>query len=139
MERRLAGLRSEPRFLKFEEVVALHVIAVFRDGGATELIDRGKLEAAIAAPKATFGGRLLNSTIEEQTAAYWHGICQAHAFLDGNKRLSLLCAYAFLRFNGLEMTLTDRQAGDLTIRIAKGKLSKADVARQLARKIRPRD
>jgi death-on-curing protein len=130
-------LPSEPRFLTVHEVIALHVIAVHQYGGATELIDRGKLESAVAVPMATFDGRLLNETIEEQAAAYWHGICQAHAFLDGNKRLSLFCANVFLLKNGHRLAITSKQGESLTMRIAKGKLTKADVTSWLKGKIKP--
>jgi len=117
-------------------VIALHVIAVHQYGGATELIDRGKLESAVAAPMATFDGRLLNETIEEQAAAYWHGICQAHAFLDGNKRLSLFCANVFLLKNGYRLAITSKQGESATMRIAKGKLSKAELAAWLVGRVR---
>ena len=122
-------------FLSLSEAVSLHAIVVHHYGGATELIDRGKLDAALAAPMATFEGRLLNSSVEDLTAAYWHGVCQAHAFLDGNKRLAFLCAFAFLQKNGLDWTVTTRQAESVTMRIAKGRATKADVAKFLAGKI----
>jgi death-on-curing protein len=128
-------LRSEPRFLSFEEAVALHAIAVHRDGGATGLIDRGKLDSAIGAPRATFEARLLNETIEEMAASHWHGVCQAHAFLDGNKRVAFLCAFAFLRKNGYDLTLSSKQVESLSLRIAKGKATKSEVARYLVGKI----
>jgi death-on-curing protein len=117
-------------------VIALHVIAVHRYGGAIEQIDRGKLESAVAAPMATFDGRLLNATIEEQAASYWHGICQAHAFLDGNKRLSLFCTNVFLLMNGCRLAVTSKQGENLTMRIAKGKLSKAELAAWLVGRVK---
>lgn len=139
MARLSRALRSDFSFLSLEDAVSLHAIAIHRDGGAAELIDRGKLEAALAAPQATFEGRLLNSSVEELTAAYWHGICQAHAFLDGNKRLALLCAFAFLRKNRLDWTVTAKQSETMTMRIAKGSASKSDVAGFLEGKIFDRD
>jgi death-on-curing protein len=114
--------------LKFEEAIALHAIAVELDGGARDLIDRGKLESALAAPSATFDGQLLNATIVEQAAAYWFGICQAHAFLDGNKRVAFLCAFAFLKLNGFELNATPDEAAEMTLRIARGESSKREVA-----------
>lgn len=120
-------------------MIALHVIAVHQYGGAIELIDRGKLEGAVTAPMATFDGRLPNATIEEQAASYWHGICQAHAFLDGNKRLSLFCTNVFLLMNGCRLAVTSKQGENLTMRIAKGKLTKADVANWLMQRIKPLD
>ena len=122
---------SDTRFLSKSEAIALHAIVVHLFGGARELIDEGKLESALAAPAATFDGKLLNETVEEKTAAYWHGLCQAHAFLDGNKRLALTATYAFLRLNGYRLMMPEPEAEATTLAIAKGELSKDDVAKLL--------
>lgn len=119
---------SEPRFLTKQEAVALHAIAVHRYGGASKLIDEGKLDSALAAPSATFDGKLLNKSIEEQAAAYWHGLCQAHAFLDGNKRFSLFATFAFLDLNGFDLEMSSQEAEETTMSIARGQLSKDDLA-----------
>jgi death-on-curing protein len=129
-------LPSEPRFLTVHEVIALHVIAVHRYGGATELIDRGKLESAVGAASATFDGRLLNESIEEQAAAYWHGVCQAHAFLDGNKRLSLICANVFLLRNGFRLEISSQEGESVTMQIARGEMSKSEVSTWLSGRIK---
>ena len=122
---------NDTRFLSKGEAIALHAIVVHLFGGASELIDEGKLESALAAPAATFDGKLLNETVEEQAAAYWHGLCQAHAFLDGNKRLALTATYAFLRLNGYRLTMPEHQAEETTLAIAKDELSKDDVTKIL--------
>ena len=119
------------RFLSKREAVALHAIVVHLFGGARDLIDEGKLESALAAPSATFDSNLLNKTVEEQAAAYWHGLCQAHAFLDGNKRLALTATYVFLRLNGYRLTMPEHDAEETTMAIAKGELSKDDVTKIL--------
>ncbi|WP_424930018.1 type II toxin-antitoxin system death-on-curing family toxin [Amaricoccus tamworthensis] len=36
-------------------------------------------------------------------AILWHGISEAHGFIDGNKRTGLLSAFVFLETNGIEL------------------------------------
>ena len=46
------------------------------------------LESAIATPQVTFGGEFLHRTIPAMAAAYLFHLCQDHAFIDGNKRVT---------------------------------------------------
>ncbi|MBB0990927.1 toxin [Dietzia sp. SLG510A3-30A2] len=64
------------------------------------LLDRGKLEGALARPMHTFGGHLLHSTLLERGGALLHGLCSAHAFQDGNKRTAWICTMIYLRAHG---------------------------------------
>jgi shikimate dehydrogenase len=57
------------RYLTLGEVVELHDAIVRGTGGAPGLRDLAALEAAIAQPRATFGGRELYSTLVEKAAA----------------------------------------------------------------------
>lgn len=50
------------------------------------LLDRGKLEGALAAPLLTFEGRLLHPSSVERAAVLLLELVKAHAFADGNKR-----------------------------------------------------
>lgn len=50
------------------------------------LLDRGKLERALAAPLLTFEGRLLHPSSVERAAVLLFELVKAHAFADGNKR-----------------------------------------------------
>jgi death-on-curing protein len=60
------------------------------------LLDRGKLEGALARPLHTWGGQLLFQTVMERGAALLHGIACAHAFRDGNKRTAWLTCNLYL-------------------------------------------
>lgn len=56
----------------------------------------------------------------------------AHAFLDGNKRVALATALAFLRMNGSEAEPTNDEVADLTLAVASGEIRDvADVAARL--------
>ena len=39
----------------------------------------------------------------EMAAAYLHGICRNHPFIDGNKRTAVAAALTFLEMNGVEI------------------------------------
>ena len=85
-------------FLTVEDVIALH-----DEETSAPLLDRGKLEGAVGQPGQTFGGSYVYPTLIRQAAVLMRGVCQAHAFLDGNKRAAWLAMVAFLDLNGVEL------------------------------------
>lgn len=82
-------------FLRVDDVVRLHDARV----PDAPLIDAGKLDAALHRPEWI---EIYDNerSIHDMAAALCQGICQAHAFLDGNKRAALLATYAFYSLNG---------------------------------------
>lgn len=63
------------------------------------LRDRALLEAAVAAPQATYGGEALIKDVISIAAAYLFYLCSNHPFNDGNKRTALAAALVFLEAN----------------------------------------
>ena len=57
------GFRESMRYLTLLEVIFLHDHILAASGGAAGVRDLGALEAAIAQPKATFGGDNLYPTV----------------------------------------------------------------------------
>ena len=90
-----------PEFLSVDEAIELHAELVERYGGSPGLRDRGLLESALAQPAATFAGEYLHRDLLEMGAAYLFHVVEAHAFVDGNKRIGLQCMLVFLALNGL--------------------------------------
>jgi death-on-curing protein len=64
-------------------------------GGIHGLRDRGLLEAAIFRPQNGYYDDLIH-----EAAALMESLANNHAFLDGNKRISLAATDTFLRVNG---------------------------------------
>ncbi|MGW0248347.1 Fic family protein [Nocardia goodfellowii] len=60
------------------------------------VLDRGKLEAALARPMASWDGQLLFPTVVQRAAALLDALAMAHAFLDGNKRTAWLSCNIYL-------------------------------------------
>ena len=116
------------KFLKLDEVLAIHGHQIARYGGSPGIRDRGLLEAALAMPQATFDGELLHGTAEEQAAAYLFHLAKNRPFVDGNKRVALACALVFLRLGGVRVVATDDELVELVLGVVSGETSKADVA-----------
>ncbi len=122
-----------PDFLTLEEVLDLHALQLARYGGGEGLRDLGLLESALAQPMATFGGEYVHSSLWEMAAAYLFHIVSNHPFIDGNKRAGLLAALVFLEINGVSLTRGSEDLYELTLSVASGSTSKAEVASTLQR------
>ena len=85
------------RFLSIDDVSRLHELTVTTHGGATGIRDIGLLDAAVSMPMQTFGGDYLHDGVGAMAAANLFHLCQAHAFVDGNKRTGVLAALVFQR------------------------------------------
>ncbi len=91
-------------------------------GGDVVVRDHGLLESALARPQATVFGADAYGSVEEKAAALLHSLARNHALVDGNKRLALAAAIAFLGVNGRRLTFSNDQAYDLIIAVAAGEL-----------------
>ena len=120
-----------PKFLSLDEVLELHADQISSFGGTDGVRDEGLLESALAQPQATFGGDFLHPTISEQAAAYLYHIAMNHPFIDGNKRTAFAVMDTFLRLNGYTLNLTDARVYDLVMRIAQGRMTKAELSTEL--------
>lgn len=128
-------MKPEPVFLAVEHALAIHRRVVDEFGGNAEVRDRGLLESAVLLPSARFRGEFLHKSLAAMAAAYLFGICRNHPFVDGNKRTALAAAEVFLMLNGRELKGTNRELADLTLAVAEGRASKADVAAFFGRHI----
>jgi len=117
-----------PLFLTLDEVLSLHAEQIRLFGGSPGIRDVGLLESAIGSVEATFDDVFLHETVFAMAAAYLHGICRNHPFLDGNKRTAAAAALTFLEMNGIEVDTEEDAFYDLVIGVAEGRVSKAAVA-----------
>ncbi len=117
-----------PVFLTLDEVLAIQADQLRRYGGAGGLRDLGLLELALAMPQSAFGGEWLHPTIPEMASAYLFHLVKNHPFVDGNKRVGLAVALAFLGLNDLRLEATEDEVVDLVLSTASSAIGKADVA-----------
>jgi death-on-curing protein len=85
-------------------------------GGTPDLLDEGRLEAAVLRPQTGYYGTLI-----EEAAALMESLANNHPFLDGNKRTSFAVTDTFLRLNGSYLEVDSLVAHEfITEAIAKG-------------------
>jgi death on curing protein len=124
--------------LTLDEVLAIHAHQIRVYGGSPGVRDLGLLLSALGMPSASFGGTYLHASLAEQAAAYLFHITQNHPFVDGNKRVGLAAALAFLGMNDHILRAPAAELGDLVLGVAAGEITKPEVAVFFAAHIEPR-
>jgi death-on-curing protein len=108
-------------------------------GPDVQVRDHGLLEAAVARPQTSVFGADAYPGLNEKAAALVHSIVGNHALVDGNKRLGLAALLAFLGVNGSRLTMTNDEAYEFIMRIARGELRDvAEIAAVLQSATEPR-
>jgi death-on-curing protein len=128
--------KQEFRHLEVESVLAIHAEVLAAHGGGAGLGDRGLLESAVAAPRASFGGQPLILDPIEIAAAYLFYLCRNHPFVDGNKRTALAASLVVLSENQLlsDPGLPGQHINDweaLVLDVAASKLDREQTAARL--------
>ena len=101
--------------------------------------DFGLLESALARPQTTVFGADAYENLEDKAAALLHSLAKNHALVDGNKRLALAGAIAFLGVNGLRLTFSNDEAYELVMAVATGDVDEVpDIAARLRAGVEPR-
>ncbi|MDY7093489.1 MAG: type II toxin-antitoxin system death-on-curing family toxin [Acidobacteriota bacterium] len=132
-----SAAKADPVFLTLDEVLALHQDQVRRYGGLPGIREQGLLSSALGAVSATFDGQFLHQSLYEMAAAYLFHLAQNHPFIDGNKRIALAAALIFLWMNDVEIEVEDDQLTDLVFGVARGEVTKSQVAVFLQSHARP--
>ena len=96
------------RFLSLDEAVAIHERLIEAFGGSLGIRDPGLLESALFRPQTGYYADVL-----EMAAALFESLLMNHPFIDGNKRVAVTVAAAFLRVNGFRMRFRDLEAFEL--------------------------
>lgn len=109
------------------QIILLHEKLIERTGGLTGVRDENLLEAAIAAPYQTFGGRDLFPSVIEKAARLGFGLASNHAMIDGNKRIGALAMLTVLRINGYELSFTQNELETIFLQIASSEKSYEDL------------
>lgn len=113
-------------WLDVRDAMAFHAQQIALFGGQAGVRDQGLLESAIARPRNLSAYR--KATVFEVAAGYAYGIVRNHPFLDGNKRVALVCAFVFLDVNGWEVDAPEAEAAVQFYALAEGSLSEAELA-----------
>jgi death-on-curing protein len=116
-----------PRFLTQGDVVLLHGDIITRFDGVPGVTDAGALAMAITQPRRRILGQLVHPTLIDQAAAYLFHLITARPFRDGNKRTGLFAAFFFLHDNGIEVVDASEEWHALTLAVAEGQLTLAEL------------
>ncbi|NJN48558.1 MAG: type II toxin-antitoxin system death-on-curing family toxin [Alkalinema sp. RL_2_19] len=117
-----------PKWLDERIVRAIHAQQLAEYGGSPGLRDQGLLLSALAKAQNLFFYGENPPSIFELAAAYGFGISQNHAFVDGNKRVSLYSMAIFLDINGYSLEAPEEEAVLYMLRLADGKESQPALA-----------
>jgi death on curing protein len=120
-------MTSEPKWLTYDQVIAIHSRQLRRFGGAAGLRDDGLLHSAIERPINKW--HYEQSELPELAAAYAFGLAKNHAFVDGNKRIAFMSMMTFLRKNGVRFSPEQAHATSMIMSLAAGEVSEESLAR----------
>jgi death on curing protein len=63
-------------------------------------------------------------------ATYAYHLSQAHAFIDGNKRIAWAVAILFLEINGIILTVSEAEAEEVCLSITASQITRDEVERR---------
>ena len=115
-------------YLSAEQVLFLHDRLIEETGGEHGVRDLGGLESALARPQAAFGDTEFYPDIFAKAAVLMDGLTRNHAFIDGNKRISISTAVLFLQVNGYHMTATNSELEEFPVHVTTAKPSIDEIA-----------
>lgn len=127
------------RFLTLSEVLWLQRRLLASTGGAAGVRDLKIIEAAVAAPKATFGGEDLYPGLLPKATTLCYSLVQGHGFIDGNKRVGHAAMEVFLALNEYTLEAAVDEQESIILMVASGKLSREQLLEWLEQHVRPRE
>jgi death-on-curing protein len=120
-------MSAPPKWLTYEQVVAIHSRQLRRFGGSAGLRDDGLLRSALERPVNKW--HYEQAELPELAAAYAFGLAKNHPFVDGNKRIAFMTMMIFLRRNGIRFAPDQVHATKMILALAASEMSEASLAR----------
>jgi death-on-curing protein len=107
-------------------VLAIHDEQIAEHGGSEGIRDIGLLESALHRPR-----HLLDydkPDLAGLAACYAYGIASNHAFVDGNKRTSLVVTRLFLMLNGATLDASEVDKVETWAALGAGRIGESELA-----------
>jgi death-on-curing protein len=120
-------------FPTIEEVLNLHEQAIEEFGGVHGLRDEAALESALMA--AENRAYYESANLATCAATYAYHLTQAHAFIDGNKRIAAAVSELFLSINGARLELTNDEIVDLFLGVAASQITRDEIERIFVQRV----
>lgn len=124
-------------FLTKEEVLELHAKVIEEFGGSTGLRDEGALESALFA--AENRNYYESADLSACAATYAFHLTQAHAFIDGNKRIADVVATLFIKLNNAELEASSSELINLYLSIAASEMTREEVEQFFAEHVEQKE
>jgi death-on-curing protein len=118
---------TPPKWVTYEQAIAIHSRQLRRFGGAPGLRDEGMLRSALERPVNKW--QYEQAEMPVLAAAYAFGLAKNHAFVDGNKRIAFMAMMAFLRKNGVQFAPEQAHATKMFFALAAGEVSEESLTR----------
>jgi|SRR5581483_810204 len=122
---------KEPVWIDLETALAIHKLVIEEHGGRDGLRSQALLESALSRPRNLFAYSRHAVSLTRLAAAYAFGLSKNHPFVDGNKRVSLVVAFAFLELNQIEIDAPQEETYFVFVDLAAGKREERDLAKWL--------
>jgi len=118
---------AEPKWVTYEQAIAIHSRQLRRFGGAPGLRDEGMLLSALERPVNKW--QYEQAELSVLAAAYAFGLAKNHAFVDGNKRIAFMAMMVFLRKNRVSFAPEPALATKMFFALAAGEVSEESLTR----------
>jgi death on curing protein len=118
---------QEPVWVSRRAVLALHSEQLAEHGGSDGIRDESLLDSALAKAQNVFAYDE-TATVFRLAASYAFGIARNHAFIDGNKRTSLVVSILFLNRNGWDVEAPKEEVYDTFLGMAEGRVAEQELA-----------
>ena len=127
---------SQINLVSLAEAIAIHEQQLTLFGGATGIIDEGKLESALFRPL-----NIINydrdASIYDLAAALGYGIIINHPFVDGNKRTGFIVMAVFLEINNVRVVALEVDVVKIILGIASGETTELQLSSWLKQNTLP--
>lgn len=118
----------EPVWVRDDVVSAIHQRQIAEHGEADGIRDAGLLASALSKPKNIFAYNE-KAGLPELAASYAYGIVRNHPFVDGNKRTAFVVCRLFLKLNGHDIQIPQREKYEMVMRLASSDITESELAK----------
>jgi death on curing protein len=110
-----------------EMVIEIHQRMIEMTGGIHGIKDYGLLDSAVQTIYQTFNGKDLYPTLIHKACRLCYGLNRNHAFVDGNKRISMHMLALFLRIHDVDYRPSNHEVIRVGLELASNQLSYEDL------------
>lgn len=108
-------------------IIAVHERIIATSGGEQGIRDIALIDSALNSIYQTFEEKELYPTLLEKAARLCFSLNKNHAFIDGNKRISMHMLALFLRFHEIGYAPSNSEVVKVGLSLAKGSMSYDDL------------